>query len=418
MTKEERRRVVVTGVGLVTPVGVGNDAAWNAVVEGRSGADEITLVDHKDFSVHFACEVRDLDASQWMDPREIKRIDRYAHFAVAAACIAVDDAGMDPDREDEARCGVVVGTGIGGILSVEEQYRRYVEKGPKRITPFMIPLLMANAACGVIAIRFGFGGANYAPVTACATGSHAIGLAARHIERGETDVMLCGGAEAGISVLGLGGFSNMKALSTRNDDPKRASRPFDKDRDGFVMAEGAGILLLESHEHAKARGAPIYAEFLGSGMTDDAFHITAPSETGEGATRAMRAAMADGGVNPHEIDYINAHGTSTPYNDRTETLSIKQALGEEAARKLSISSTKGSTGHLLGATGGAEAAFTCLAIKNGLIPPTINYETPDPECDLDYTPNEARERKIRYALSNSLGFGGHNCTLCFGAFEG
>jgi len=417
-TQPNRRRVVVTGLGLVTPVGVGNDAAWDGVVSGRSGAAEITLVDHKDFSVHFACEVKDLDASQWMDAREIKRVDRFVHFAIASAVMAVQDAKVDVGAIDRTRCGVIYGSGIGGVLSMEEQYQRFVEKGPRRITPFMIPLLMVNCACGVIAIRFGFQGVNYAPVTACATASHAIGLAMRHIQWGEADMMIAGGAEAGVSVLGLGGVSNMKALSPRNDDPQRASRPFDKDRDGFVMGEGAGALLLEELEHAQARGAPIYAEVLGYGMTDDAHHITAPSEDGEGGTRAMQQAIADAGVRPEQIDYINAHGTSTPYNDRTETLCIKRSLGEAAARAVSVSSTKSCTGHMLGAAGGVEAAFTCLAIQKSVIPPTINYTTPDPECDLDYTPNEAKAREVRYALSNSLGFGGHNCTLCFGRYEG
>ncbi len=410
-----KRRVVVTGVGLVTPVGIGNDAAWDGVVSGRSGADEITLVDHKDFSVHFACEVKGLDASEWLEPREIKHVDRYVHFAVASAMMSQQDAKLDLDRIEPERCGVVFGSGIGGVLSMEEQYSRYVAKGPRRISPFMIPLLMVNCGAGIIAIKFGFKGPNHSPVTACASASHAIGLAMRHIQWNEADVMVAGGAEAGISVLGLGGFSNMKALSTRNDAPQKASRPFDKNRDGFVMGEGAGALMLEELEHARARGARIYAEVMGYGMTDDAYHITAPSETGEGGTRAMKLAISDSGITPDQVDYINAHGTSTPYNDKTETLCIKQAMGEDAARRVAVSSTKSCTGHMLGAAGGVEAAFTCLAIHNSMIPPTINYETPDPDCDLDYTPNQAREREIRYALSNSLGFGGHNCTLCFGA---
>jgi 3-oxoacyl-[acyl-carrier-protein] synthase II len=300
---------------------------------------------------------------------------------------------------------------------MEDNFAKYQAKGLKRVSPFTVPLLMVNCACGMIAIEHGFKAVNYAPVTACATGSHSIGLALRHIQWGEADVMYAGGTEAGISVLGLGGFANMKALSTRNDDPTRASRPFDKDRDGFVMGEGAGGILLEELEHAKARGAKIYAEVCGYGMTDDAYHITAPSETGEGGTRAMQQAMADSGITPEQVDYINAHGTSTPYNDKTETMVIKNALGEKAAKAAAISSTKSCTGHMLGAAGGVEAGFAVMAIRDGKIPPTINYTTPDPECDLNYTPNEMQTREVRYALSNSLGFGGHNCTLCFGRYE-
>ncbi len=414
--RPERQRVVVTGLGPVTPVGTGREAAWRGVVDGVSGADEITLVDHEDFGVHFACEVKDFQATDWMEKKEARHVDRFTHFAVASAQLAIRDAGVDLDALDKDRCGIVYGSGIGGVLSMEEQFRRFHEKGPRRISPFTIPYLMVNCACGTIAIDTGFRGVNYAPVTACATASHALGLALRHIQWGEADLMLAGGSEAGISVLGLGGFTNMGALSTRNDDPKHASRPFDRDRDGFVMGEGAGCVVLESLEHAKARGATIYAEFLGYGMTDDAYHITAPMAGGAGGARAMKIALSDAGVAAEAIDYINCHGTSTPYNDKSETEAVKDALGEKAARAVSLSSTKGGTGHLLGAAGGVEFAFACMAVREGIVPPTINYETPDPECDLDYTPNTARERPIRHAMSNSLGFGGHNCSLVIGAY--
>ncbi len=412
------RRVVVTGLGMVTPVGIGTEESWDALIAGKSGAAELTLVDHKDFPVHIGCEVKDFDETRWIDKREARRLDRFTHFAIACSDMAVKDAGLDLSALNLERCGVVYASGIGGIRSIEEQLLRYAEKGPSRISPFTIPLLMVNCGSGSIAIRFGFKGVNYAPVTACASASHALGLALRHIQWGEADVMISGGSEAGIGILGLGGFSNMKALSTRNDDPLHASRPFDKDRDGFVMGEGAGAVVLEELEHAKARGATIYAEFLGYGMTDDAHHITAPLETGEGGARALKIALEDAGITPDQVDYINAHGTSTPYNDASETAAIKEAFGEEAARKVSISSTKGSTGHLLGAAGGVEFGIAAMAIKHNLIPQTINYTTPDPVCDLDYTPNAPKKREIRYAMSSSLGFGGHNCTLCIGRYDG
>lgn len=412
-----KRRVVITGIGLVTPVGIGTRPSWEAVLAGESGAGEITLIDHREFPVHFACEVKNFDETKWIDKREARRLDRFVHFAIATTAMAIEDAKLDLSTLDRRRCGVVYGSGIGGILSIEEQYTRFMEKGPSRISPFTIPLLMVNCACGQIAINLGFQGVNYGPVSACASASHAIALSFRHIQWGDADLIVTGGSEAGISNLGLGGFSNMKALSTRNEDPKKASRPFDKDRDGFVMAEGAGTLILEELEHAKRRGAPIYAEVLGCGLTDDAFHITAPSEGGEGAARAMTLAMEEAGIRPEEVDYINAHGTSTPYNDKAETDAIKRALGE-AAYKTAVSSTKGSTGHLLGAAGAVELAFLALAIQESILPPTINYETPDPECDLDYVPNVKRKKEVRYGLSNSLGFGGHNATICLGRYEG
>jgi 3-oxoacyl-[acyl-carrier-protein] synthase II len=410
------RRVVVTGLGAITPVGTTLAETWDSLLAGRSGAAELTLIDHHDFDVHFGCEVKNFEPAQWMDAREAKRVDRFTQLAMASAVQAMADSGLDMEKEDRRRCGIVYGSGIGGVLSMEEQFRRYNDKGARRVSPFTIPLLMVNCAPGMLAIRYGFQGVNYAPVTACATGTHALGLALRHIQWDEIDVAMAGGSEAGISILGLGGFSNMGALSTRNDDPTKASRPFDKNRDGFVLAEGAGAIILEELEHAKARGAKIYAEFLGYGMTDDAYHITAPCEGGEGGARGMMQAMEDSGITPDQVDYINAHGTSTPFNDKNETAAIKLAMGD-AAKKVSVSSTKGCTGHMLGATGAAEFAFMTLAMQQGIIPPTINYETPDPECDLDYTPNQAKKREIRYALSNSLGFGGHNCTVCIGRYE-
>lgn len=412
------RRVVVTGLGLVTALGHNVQDTWDGLVAGKSGAAEITLVDHTDFPVHFGCEVKNFDPTQWMKARETKRTDRFTHFAASVAGQAMAEAAFAEGSLDPERCGVVFGSGIGGILSIEEQAKRNLEKGARRISPFTIPLLMVNCAAGIIAIEHDFRGPNYAPVTACASGSHAVGLAMRHIQWGETDVMIAGGSEAGISLLGLGGFANMKALSTRNDDPQKASRPFDKDRDGFVMGEGGGAVVLESLEHAQARGAHIYAELLGYGMTDDAHHITAPNEGGEGGARAMTLAMKMAEITPEEVDYINAHGTSTPYNDKSETRAIKTSFGAEAAKKVSVSSTKGCTGHTLGGAGGIEFVVGVLAIKHGIIPPTINYTTPDPECDLDYTPNESRKREVRYMLSNSLGFGGHNCSVCAGRFDG
>lgn len=414
--KDHFRRVVITGIGMVTPVGNTAEESWRNVVDGVSGAAEFTIMDHADFPVHFGCEVKNFRPEDWIDAREVKRMDRFVHFALATSHLAVRDAGLDLEALDLDRCGVVYGSGIGGITSIEKQLDNYYQKGPRRISPFSIPLLMINAGSGHIAIQFGFRGPNYAPVTACASGSHALGLALRHIQVGDADVVISGGSEAGIGILGLGGFSNMKALSTRNDNPQKASRPFDKDRDGFVMGEGAGALILEEYEHAKRRGARIYAEFLSCGFTDDGHHITAPSDSGMGCAQAIRIALQDAKVDPAEVDYINAHGTSTPYNDRAETAAVKLAFGEENARKVSISSTKGCTGHLLGAAGGVELGFLAKAVHEGVIPPTINYETPDPDCDLDYTPNVARKREIRYAISNSLGFGGHNASLLIKRF--
>jgi len=406
--------VVVTGLGLVTPVGVGTEASWKAVVAGESGAGPIATIDASGFPVRFACEVKDFTPSDWMDAHESRRVDRFAHFAMASARMALEDSGADMARCDPWRCGCVYASGIGGIRAMEEQYNRYLQKGPSRVSPFTILYLMINASGGNIAIAHGLKGVNYGPVSACSSAAHALGLALRHIQWGEADLMVAGGSEAAISVLGMCGFASMKALSTRNGDPRRASRPFDRERDGFVMGEGGGALVLESLGHAQARGARILAEFCGYAANDDAHHITAPDPEGEGGYRCMAMALADAGLAPDRVDYINAHGTGTLYNDRVETLCIKRALGPEASRRVSVSSTKGQTGHTLGAAGALEAAFTCLALRDQVAPPTINYGTPDPECDLDVTPNQARRRDIRYALSNSLGFGGHNVTLCFG----
>lgn len=417
MPDAQKRRVVVTGMGCVTPVGNDLATAWDAILAGKSGAGEITRFDHSKFGVHFANEVKDYDVDKYMDPKESKRADRFVHMAMGASKMAMEDSGLTAGNYVPERAGVVYASGIGGIRSIEEQYERYMLKGPKRISAFTIPLLMINAAPGQIAIDLNLKGPNYATVTACASATHAIGLALRHIQWDEADIILAGGSEAGISVLGLGAFVNMGALSMRNDSPQTASRPFDKDRDGFVMGEGAGTLVLEELEHAKKRGARIYGEILGYGFTDDAYHITAPEESGDGPARAFSLAIANAGLKPEDIDYMNAHGTSTLYNDRTEAVALKRVFGEHIS-KLAVSSTKGHTGHLLGAAGAIEAIFTLMAIKDSVVPPTINFTTPDPEIGIDVTPNVPKKRDIRYALSNNLGFGGHNATLCVGKYEG
>lgn len=418
MPDAQKRRVVVTGMGCVTPVGNDLDTTWKAILNGDSGVGEITLIDHSQFSVHFAHEVKGFDPKPFMvDPKDIKHTDRFVHMALASGKMAYAMSGLKEGAFDPERAGIVYASGIGGIRSIEEQYERYKQKGTRRISPFTIPLLMINDAPGQLAIDLKFKGVNYATVTACASSTHALGLAMRHIQWGEADVILTGGSEAGISVLGLGAFINMGALSTRNDDPKTASRPFDRDRDGFVMGEGSATLVLEELEHAKRRGATIYGEVLGYGFTDDAYHITAPETSGDGAARGIAQAIKDSGLTPADIDYINAHGTSTPFNDRTETRAIQRVFGS-LADTVSVSSTKGHTGHLLGATGALEAIFAIKAIHDATVPPTINFHTPDPECNINVTPNQAKKRDIRYALSNNLGFGGHNATLCFGRFDG
>jgi len=413
MRPAERRRVAITGVGLVTPVGTGVEECWSHLTAGRSGIGPITRFDPKAFDTRFAGEVRNFDPTNWMDKREIKRVDLYAQFAIAAAKLAVADSRLDLKTLDPVRCGCVIGSGVGGLGTIEEQYERFMAKGPGKISPFLVPKMMANAASGHVAIDLGLKGPNHGCVSACASGADSIGNALRLIQDGWADLVITGGSEAPITYLGVGGFNALKALSTRNDAPEKASRPFDKDRDGFVLGEGAGVLVLEELEQARRRGAHVYCEFLGFGASCDAFHITAPDQTADGPARAMRWALEDAGVRPEQVGYLNAHGTSTAYNDKVETAAVKLAFGEHA-RKLAVSSTKSMTGHLLGAAGGIEAAFAALAVDRGVIPPTINYETPDPDCDLDYVPNVARRADVKVALSNSLGFGGHNAVICVG----
>jgi 3-oxoacyl-[acyl-carrier-protein] synthase II len=417
---QSSRRVVVTGIGAVTSLGASAHETWEAVKAGRSGVDYITAFDSSDFKVHIASEVRDFSLEGLVERRDARRLDRFTQFAMYAAIKCVEDSGLSvpPATDAEAdRIGVIVGSGIGGLIEIETQHRRLLAEGPGRISPFMIPKLMVNAASGNISIRFGFKGPNMAVATACASGAHAIGDAYRVIQRDEADVMICGGSEAAITGMGLGGFDSMRALSRRNDEPKRASRPFEKDRDGFVMGEGAGILVLEDLGYAKARGARIYAELIGYGASGDASHIAAPEPEGRGAALAMQRALKDARLDPEAISYINAHGTSTPLGDITECRAVHALFGEHA-RKLCISSNKSMFGHLLGASGGVELSMTALTISEGVIPPTINYETPDPECDLDVVPNTAREQEVEVAMSNSFGFGGHNCTLILKRFSG
>jgi 3-oxoacyl-[acyl-carrier-protein] synthase II len=406
------RRVVVTGVGAVTPVGNTAEEFWAALLQGKSGIGPITRFDPAGFPTRIAGEVKGFDALKFIDKKDDRKLDQFLKYAVACAQMAVDDAALKPDRVDRTRFGVVVGSGIGGIETLLDTYDVLKTKGPDRVSPFFIPMIIVNMASGLISMRFGATGPNSAVVTACATGNHAIGDAFRLIQRDEADVMIAGGSEAIVIPLTIAGFCQMKAMSTRNDDPARASRPFDAARDGFVAGEGAGILVLESLEHAVRRDARIYAEVVGYGMTADAHHMTAPDPEGDGAARAMQMALRDARVEPSAIGYINAHGTSTPYNDKFETIAIKRVFGDHA-RKLAVSSTKSMTGHLLGAAGGVEAIATSLALHHGILPPTINYETPDPDCDLDYIPNQARKQDVDVALSNAFGLGGTNATLAF-----
>ncbi len=407
------RRVAVTGVGLVTPIGVGSEETWHALVEGVSGIGPITRFDAGKFSTRFAGEVRGFDPTRWISAREAKSSmsDAFIQYAMAAGAMAMADAGLVIDGELSERTGCFVGSGMGGLASIEATHLALQSKDPRHaISPFFVTQLVINLAAGQLSIKYNAKGPCYSQVSACSSGAHAIGDAFRSVQRGETDVMICGGSEAVITPLGVGGFAAMRALSTRNDAPKQACRPFDRDRDGFVLAEGAGILVLEEMERARKRGARIYAELVGYAANADAHHITAPALEGEGAQRCMRAALADAGVDGTRIDYINAHGTSTKMNDATETLAIKKVFGEHA-RKLMVGSTKSMTGHLLGAAGGIEAAFCALVLAHQQIPPTINYTTPDPECDLDYVPNTARDAKVRYAFTNSFGFGGTNASI-------
>jgi 3-oxoacyl-[acyl-carrier-protein] synthase II len=409
------RKVVVTGLGAVSPVGCGAGAAacWQNLVAGKSGIGRIDRFDPADYSVQIAGQVRDLQADAFVPPKEQRRMDRFAVYGICAGKMAVADAGIDFARADAEKCGVAVAAGMGGIEFLSGEFKSLFEKGPRRLSPFTVPAMIPNIPAGLLAIEYGLKGPNYAVVTACASALHSLGFAFRSIRAGECDVMLAGGCEAGITPLGIGAFASMRALSTRNDDPAGACRPFDKDRDGFVMGEGAGVLVIEAEEHARARGARIYCEVAGFGMTCDAFHMTAPCDDGDGARRAMAAAMRDAGLNPSDVDYINAHGTSTPLGDKGETLAIKRALGEADARRVMVSSTKSMTGHLLGAAGGIESVACVLALQNGVVPPTINLQNPDPDCDLDYVPNTARQVPIRACLNNSFGFGGHNACVAF-----
>jgi 3-oxoacyl-[acyl-carrier-protein] synthase II len=410
------RRVVITGIGLVTPIAVGTEETWQGLLAGKSGIGPITHFDHSQFATHFAGEVKNFDVTRWIASRDAKNIDRFIQYAVAAAALALDDSGLKIEGEFAERVGCYVGAGLGGVSSIEIACATMAQKGPRHgISPFFVPMIIVNLAPGQISIRFGAKGPNFSHVSACSTGAHAIGEALRAIERGDADAMICGGTEATVSALGVGGFNSMRALSTRNEAPEAASRPFDKDRDGFVIAEGAGIVIIEELELAKKRGAKIYAELTGYAANADAHHITAPSPQGEGAQRCMKLALKDARLAPADIGYINAHGTSTKMNDATETLAIKAVFGD-AARKVMISSTKSMTGHMLGAAGGVETAICALAVARGAIPPTINYTTPDPECDLDYVPNTAREVRVQHVLTNSYGFGGTNASLVLSRF--
>jgi 3-oxoacyl-[acyl-carrier-protein] synthase II len=411
-----RRRVVVTGVGLVSPVGIGTEESWKALLAGRSGAGPITLFDASHHSTRFACEVKEFDPLDWVEKKLVKKMDRFIQFAVAASELALKDADLAVPIADANRMGVIIGSGIGGFATIEKEHEALLQGGPRKISPFFIPAVIVNLAAGWVSIRTGARGPNSATCTACTSGAHAIGDSFRLIHHGDTDAMIAGGAEAAVTALGVGGFCSMRALSTRNDEPEKASRPFDRDRDGFVIGEGAGILVLEELEHARRRGAKVLCELVGYGMSGDAYHISAPSEDGDGAVRVMRAALEDAGVTPDVVDYINVHGTSTPRGDAVETIATKAVFGEHA-RKMAISSTKSMIGHLLGASGGVEAGITALALRDQVIPPTINLDHPDPECDLDYVPHEARRTKLRYALSNSFGFGGTNGALLFKRFE-
>ncbi|NIP85848.1 MAG: beta-ketoacyl-ACP synthase II [Planctomycetales bacterium] len=407
------RRVVVTGLGTVTSLSCRVDDLWQRVLDGESGIHDLTLFETSLYKVRFGGDLGDWTPDGYIAPKEVKRLDRFSQFALVAASDAVAASGLDFAKEDPYRCGVITGSGVGGLHEMEEQVERLLTKGPDKVSAFTIPKLMVNAASGHISIQYGLKGPNAAVATACASATNAMGDALREIQQGRTDVMITGGSEAAVTPMGICGFANMRALSMRNDDPPRASRPFDADRDGFVMSEGAGILIFEEYEHARRRGAEIYAEVLGFGASGDAGHITQPDEAGVGAAKAMANALQDGGLHPTDIDYINAHGTSTPLGDVAETAAIKSVFGEHA-RQLSVSSTKSQLGHLLGASGGVELVLTILGLKHQVVPPTINYETPDPKCDLDYTPNQPRPRQLQMAMSNSFGFGGHNASIVVG----
>ena len=408
-------RVVVTGIGLVTPVGLNSESTWNSLVEGRSGIDYISLFDAEGYESRIAGEVDNFDASAALGRKEAKRLDRFSQFACVAALEALEHANLNMEKEDADRVGVLIGSGVGGIITISDQHKILLKRGPKRVSPFLVPMMLGDMASGQVSMMIGAKGPNFSTVSACATGADSIGEALEMIRRGRADVVIAGGTEAAICEIGVAGFNSCMALSTRNEDPQGASRPFDSDRDGFVLGEGAGLLVLESLEHAEKRGANILAEMSGYGASSDAHHVTQPHPDGEGAARAMKWAIEDAGITPDKVDYINAHGTSTPLNDKYETIAMKRMYGDHAY-KLAISSTKSMTGHLLGAAGGIEAAFTVLTIKNGIVPPTINIDNPDPDCDLNYVPNTAKKQPVNVAMSNSLGFGGHNASLVFERF--
>jgi len=411
-----KKRIAVTGIGAVTPIGLNINEFWKNLIEGKSGSAYITRFDASNFETKFACEVKNFNPLNYFDRKSAQRLDIFTQFALVSTEEAIQNSQLKIEQIDKNKVGIVFGSGIGGMWTWENIFRTINTGGYQRISPFFVPMMISDIAAGQIAIKYGFKGLNYATTSACATSAHAIAVAAMHIERGDADIVIAGGSEASISPIGIGGFNAMKALSTRNDEPEKASRPFDKNRDGFVMGEGSATLILEDFEFAVKRGAPILAELVGIGMTADAYHVTAPAPGGEGAVRSMRLCIEDANISPEEVDYINAHGTSTPYNDKNETEAIKTLFGEHAY-KLIVSSTKSMTGHLLGAAGALEAVATILTVMNDIIPPTINLEEPDPECDLNYAPNKAVERKVNYAISNAFGFGGHNVSLLFKKYQ-
>ncbi|HTM05021.1 MAG TPA: beta-ketoacyl-ACP synthase II [Vicinamibacterales bacterium] len=410
------RRVVITGIGLVSALGIGTRETWAGLLAGQSGVGRVTRFDVSSYAAQIAAEVKGFDALTWIEKKDVKKMDLFIQYAIAASQFAMDDAGLRITDANAPDIGAFIGSGIGGFITIEREHEALLSGGPRKVSPFFIPSAIINLASGQVSIRFGAKGPNLATCTACSASAHAIGESFEIIRRGDASAMIAGGSEAAITPMSLGGFSQLRALSTRNDDPARASRPFDVDRDGFIIGEGAGVVILEELEFAKARGARIYAEIVGYGSTGDAYHMTAPSEDGDGARRAMAMAVRKAGIRPDEVDYVNAHGTSTPYNDKLETLAIKNCFGDHA-RKLAISSTKSMTGHLLGGAGGLEAGITALAVYEGVVPPTINLDNPDPECDLDYVPHTKREMSITYALSNSFGFGGTNATLLLKRYE-
>ncbi len=411
-----KRRVVITGVGAITSIGSEKEEIWRNLVSGKNGVSAISRFDASAFDVNFGGEIKNFDPTKWLPAHEVRHHDPFTQYAIAAGDLCLSDSGIELAKEDVNRFGVILGSGIGGISEIETQHERLLKRGPSRVSPYLVPKLMMNAISGQLSIRHGLKGPNFVTASACASGAHALGMALKLVQIGDADLVMTGGSEAALTPLGLAGFCALKGLSTRKEQPERASRPFDRERDGFVMGEGAGMLIFEELEHARKRRAHVYAEVLGFGMTGDAHHITAPAPDGEGAARAMSLALRDAGLDPVNVDYVNAHGTSTPLNDAVETRAIKRVFGDHA-KKLAISSSKSMIGHLLGASGAVELAFTALMVDRGIVHPTINYEFPDPECDLDYVPNEARELRVRAAISNSLGFGGHNATIAVGRLE-